>query len=555
MIEHNEHFDGICEKTISRASGFINNGLLTNFKKIYIVHYKSKVFGSDLRSDDSIKRIEEITIKYKNYLKEKTIELIDFSNLIDFNNFYSLKNTIIKKEVYEKSTLCIFINSNFIVRTDFLPKIIQYINFLIYRDKKDDFILRSDTFITNNSGGLIAALDGETIPKLPFLSNPFRAIIALSLDKLITINIDKLINQKNHLGLAILSYLKNKFHIFSLPSILCKLNLNEVEINNYAESFLYGLTKEEANFLEKIYKNIPLISNQIEKVKNKNLSFSYSLNYDTKSSNFEDKNIKIFSITPFKNNLEITLNCIKHFKNSKINVDLRTVLIDNGSEKNNLIKRIKDESDYYLYSKEAYNFSYLNNIGFSLIEKDLDLKNDFVLLLNNDCLIFEDALEKLLAAINISKSISAAGGKLFYEDRKIQHGGVAITRKKAYYAPHKLYHIDAHKNSEDSISSKYSFFADGCTAACLLIKASDYKKINGFKSDVCPSAHSDSYLYNSIRKLGKYIIYQPKAEGIHYESYSRTFYYPDDIESYISFNLLNSDTNKGLLSKEVVNFN
>ena len=33
MIEHNEHFDGICEKTISRASGFINNGLLTNFQK------------------------------------------------------------------------------------------------------------------------------------------------------------------------------------------------------------------------------------------------------------------------------------------------------------------------------------------------------------------------------------------------------------------------------------------------------------------------------------------------------------------------------------------
>ena len=197
----------------------------------------------------------------------------------------------------------------------------------------------------------------------------------------------------------------------------------------------------------------------------------------------------------------------------------------------------------------------MNNIGFSLIENDLDLNNDFVLLLNNDCLIFEDALEKLLAAIRISKSISAAGGKLFYEDGNIQHGGVGITRKKANYSPHKLYHIDAHKNLEDSISSQYSFFADGCTAACLLIKASDYKKINGFKSDVCPSAHSDSYLYNSIRKLGKYIIYQPQAEAKHYESYSRTFYYPDDIESLISFNLLNSDANKGLLTKEVVNFN
>lgn len=555
MIEHNEHFDGICEKTISRASGFINNGLLTNFQKIYIIHYKSEVFGSDLRNDDSIKRIEEITKKYKKYLKEKTIELIDFNDLKDFKNFYSLKNKLIEKKLYEKSTLCIFINSNFIVRTDFLPKIIQYINFLINRDNKDNFILRSDTFINNKAGSLVAALDGETIPKLPFLSNPFRAIIALSLDKLLTININKLINQESQLGLAIVSYLKKKLHIFSLPSILCKLNLNEVEINSYAESFLYGLTEEEANFLENTYQHIPLISNEIENIKNKSLSFSYSLNYDAKSSNFKNKKTKIFSITPFKNNLEITLNCIKHFKNSKINVDLKTVLIDNGSERNNLIQRIKDESDYYLYSKEEYNFSYLNNIGFSLIEKDLDLSNDFVLLLNNDCLVFEDALEKLLAAINISKSISAAGGKLFYENGNIQHGGVGITRKKAYYAPHKLYHIDAHKNKEDSISSQYSFFADGCTAACLLVKASDYKKINGFKSDVCPSAHSDSYLYNSIRKLGKYIIYQPKAEGRHYESYSRTFYYPDDIESYISFNLLNSDTNKGLLSKEVVNFN
>ena len=80
------------------------------------------------------------------------------------------------------------------------------------------------------------------------------------------------------------------------------------------------------------------------------------MNYDTKNSNFKYKNTKIFSITPFKNNLEITLNCIKHFKNSNINVDLKTVLIDNGSERNTLIQRIKDESDYYLYSKEEYNF-------------------------------------------------------------------------------------------------------------------------------------------------------------------------------------------------------
>ena len=65
MIEHNEHFDGICEKTISRASGFINNGLLTNFQK-YILSTTNQVFGSDLRNDDSIKRIEEITKKYKN---------------------------------------------------------------------------------------------------------------------------------------------------------------------------------------------------------------------------------------------------------------------------------------------------------------------------------------------------------------------------------------------------------------------------------------------------------------------------------------------------------
>ena len=117
---------------------------------------------------------------------------------------------------------------------------------------------------------------------------------------------------------------------------------------------------------------------------------------------------------------------------------MKTVLVDNGSEKNNHIQKIKEESDYYIYSKEEYNFSYLNNIGFSLIENDLDLNNDFVLLLNNDCFIFEDTLEKLLAAISISKSISAAGGKLFYEDGNIQHGGVGITRKKANYAPHKL---------------------------------------------------------------------------------------------------------------------
>ena len=57
-----------------------------------------------------------------------------------------------------------------------------------------------------------------------------------------------------------------------------------------------------------------------------------------------------------------------------------------------------------------------------MIKKDLDLNKDYLLLLNNDCLISQDALKKLLSAINISNSIAAAGGKLFYPNGKIQHG-------------------------------------------------------------------------------------------------------------------------------------
>lgn len=555
MIEHKEHFEGICEKTISRAAGFINNGLLSNFKKIYIIHYKSIFSRGKLINEGGHIRIENIIKKYKKYLKKDTIEIVSFNAISNYEKLYSLhNNNQLETKIYEKTTLCIFIDSNFILRTDFLPKTIQYFNFLINNQKNHNLIIRSDVFISNNSGNLLAALDGETIPQKPYLSNPFRALVAISLKNLISINIDKLKRQKNQLGLSILSNLNSNYNVFSLPSILCKLNINEVEINNYAESFLYGLSDEEAKYLEEQNKSIALKSYEIKTLRAKNLDFCYRLNLPPEKPNLKRKQINIFSIIPFRDNLEITINCIKHFKNSNIEVNLKTVLVDNGSKDCQLLNKIKVISDYYLYSKDEYNFSNLNNIGFSLIKKDLDLNKDYLLLLNNDCLISQDALKNLLSAINISNSIAAAGGKLFYPNGKIQHGGVGITRKKPDYAPHKLYHIDAHKDSQDSIASKYPFFADGCTAACLLIRANVYKKINGFKSDICPSAHSDSYLYNSIRKLGKYIIYEPKANAIHYESYSRNFYYPDDLESYIAFSLLKSEQNKGLLSKEIINF-
>ena len=110
------------------------------------------------------------------------------------------------------------------------------------------------------------------------------------------------------------------------------------------------------------------------------------------------------------------------------------------------------------------------------------------------------------------------GAKLLYADGTIQHNGIVFPRS------HPL-HVDRLRPSDSNGYFGFLQFAherSAVTGACLLVRKADFDQIRGFDEQfvVC---YNDVDLCLRIKKLGKHVVVEPRAQLYHYESVSRGF--------------------------------
>lgn len=158
----------------------------------------------------------------------------------------------------------------------------------------------------------------------------------------------------------------------------------------------------------------------------------------------------------------------------------------------------------------SFNYSKINNFGAK------EAKGELLLLLNNDTEIIEkDSIAHLVNDVCIP-GISAAGAKLYYEDKSIQHAGIVIGING--FAANMLPFISDEENYFPYAQVRREMSA--CTAACLMIRRDTFEKIKGFDEDLAV-ALNDVDLCMKVRALGEKIIFDPNAKLFHYESKSR----------------------------------
>lgn len=551
MIPHSEHFLEVDKKSILRASGFIRNGLNKVFDEFAVVHYTSQASPSRQEFIESVEpRVHEIIAYYQEALNTINQKPIIHYRKFDSSNS-SLKNIqdwVASLNLSPKS-LILGIPNFANIRVDILPKILQFFNSFPTTLFPYECIVRSDAYYKSDNDEHFLLFDSSDIMSFPVLGNPLRHFFAISTHLFSQLNCNCSNSQSNSIEIDILLNIPKFSHIYTLPSVCVQIDLSCMDhtVDNL-NSYLYGLTTDESVQISssKFYKKI-----LGAKLVNKHLMYPSTLKPVVSSL---DSQSKFFAVIPFKNNLKLTLDCIKNFKSS-INIDggsLLAVATDNGSSPSKELDIIKQSSDYYFYDDSPYNYSRLNNVAVSNLRSQINLFNDYILLLNNDCILNESALFEMYKAISLSETIGAVGAKLYFPNGTIQHAGVGFDRAKKCYEPHKLYHIDAHQDSQNAVISSYSYFTDGCTAACLLLRARDFIKIKGFNESVVPCAHSDSYIYEGLSRLNKQILYLPFATGVHHEGLSKTFYYPDDLEANLAANLIHNNINSAIKSKQVL---
>ena len=140
----------------------------------------------------------------------------------------------------------------------------------------------------------------------------------------------------------------------------------------------------------------------------------------------------------------------------------------------------------------------------------------YTLFLNNDVIVTPRWLSGLVSTIEQIPNCGAVGAKLVRPDGRLQEAGSIIWQDGS---------ATGYGRDDDPLKPEYCYRreVDYCSAACVLVRAELFRKVNGFDERYLPAYYEDSDLCLSIRELGYKVIYQPQVTVYHYEYGSRSF--------------------------------
>lgn len=221
------------------------------------------------------------------------------------------------------------------------------------------------------------------------------------------------------------------------------------------------------------------------------------------------KQPKVFIVTLNWNGLDDTTTCLKSLR--KLNYDnYKVVVVDNGSKDNEADKIAKKFPEVELIRKPVnVGFTGGNNAGIDLAMKE---KADFVLLLNNDTIVTEDFLGKMVDFYVSEPTAGAVSPRILYLDRQTIwfDGARLITWLGMSRNIHK-----GRKVSE--VDTQEPFRTGYNSGAALLMSAGLIKKI-GKLNDRYFIYYEDLEWCYKAAKIGKFSFVVPEAVIFHKKS-------------------------------------
>ncbi|MER3433451.1 MAG: glycosyl transferase family 2 [Leptolyngbya sp. ERB_1_1] len=220
-------------------------------------------------------------------------------------------------------------------------------------------------------------------------------------------------------------------------------------------------------------------------------------------------------IIPTKDAPDYLEKCLKSIFNMTTYPNYEVVLVDNETTDPIALQIMEKFPIKRLPFPNPFNFSRANNVGVKAAD------GDYIVFLNNDTeVVTPDWLENLLYYAE-QPEVGAVGALLLYPDKTVQHAGVLMgLRGTADHLMRGFPHdVDGYAGSL-SCSREVS----ALTAACLMLKRSDFEAIGGFNEHFF-THYQDVDLCLQLIKRGRRNIYTPHSVLIHHESKTRKAYY------------------------------
>lgn len=215
--------------------------------------------------------------------------------------------------------------------------------------------------------------------------------------------------------------------------------------------------------------------------------------------------------------VDLLLNCIRSIYSKTSYSNFEIVVVDNGDLRAHVPEELNRIGVRRItYNEKIFNIAKKLNMG---VEAAL---GEFVVLLNDDTeVISSNWLEAMLALAQKDK-VGAVGAKLYFENRDLQHVGVAFCESLPD-------HVRRGASNDDpgyffsSVASK-NYMA--VTGACLLVSRELYLRVGGFDESF-PVNYNDVDFCLKLYRLGYRNVYAAQSQLFHYESQNRERYVDD----------------------------
>ncbi len=235
-----------------------------------------------------------------------------------------------------------------------------------------------------------------------------------------------------------------------------------------------------------------------------------------------DGNPKISIVIANKDHAEDLKRCISSIIEKSTYENYEIIVVENNSASEEIFAYYKELEEIeqvkvvtYKASSEnvGFNYSAVNNFGVS------HATGDYILLLNNDTqVITVNWMEELLMYAQ-REDVGAVGGKLYYENKTIQHAGVVLALGAHRTAGHS--HYGQHRENLGYMGRLcYAQNVSAVTGACLLVKKALFDEVNGLDEGFAISLNDVDFCLK-LREMGLLNVFTPFAELYHYESISR----------------------------------
>lgn len=227
-------------------------------------------------------------------------------------------------------------------------------------------------------------------------------------------------------------------------------------------------------------------------------------------------------VIPNKDHAADLKRCITSILEKSTYENYEIVVVENGSETKEIFEyytSLKEYDNIRVVSYEkpegqnGFNYSAVNNFGVK------QTKGDYILLLNNDTeVITVNWMEELLMYAQ-REDVGAAGAKLYYGNKTIQHAGVVLQLGAHRTAGHSHYG-QSRENLGYMGRLCYAQNVSAVTGACLLVKKSLFEEVGGLDESFAISLNDVDFCLK-LREKGLLNVFTPFAELYHYESVSR----------------------------------